>query len=87
MLIVACEQIAKRSVPPCSPKPAVVVDLAKVGALVRVGGEDVEDTLLLYIAGAQADALARVLLAQATERINCRMEIVAQDCTEALNQN
>ena len=87
MLIITGEQITKRSVPPCSPKPAVVVDLAELGALVRGGGEDVEDALLIHDAGAQADALARVLLAQASERINCRMEIVAQDYTEAVNQN
>ena len=87
MLIITGEQIAKRSVPLGSPKPAVVVDLAKLGTLVRGGGVGVDDALLLNDAGAQADVLAGVLLAQASERINCRMQIVAQDYTVALNQN
>ena len=87
MLIITGEQITQCSVPPGSPKLAEAVDLAKVGALVRGGREDVEDALLLHDAGAQADALAGVFLAQATERIYCRMQIVAQDYKEALNQN
>ena len=73
MLIITGEQIAKRSVPLGSPKPAVVVDLAKLGTLVRGGGVGVDDALLLNDAGAQADVLAGVLLAQASERINCRL--------------
>ena len=46
----------------------VVVHLAKGGALARGYGVGVEDALLLQQAGAQADALAWVLLAQASER-------------------
>ena len=52
---------------------------------VRRGGEGVDDALPLHDAGPLADALAGVFLAQATERINCRMQIVAQDYTVALN--
>ena len=68
MLIVTGEQIAKRSIPASSPKQAVVVDLTELEALVGEGGVGVEDALLLYQAGAQADALTWVLLAQASER-------------------
>ena len=63
MLIVTGEQITQCSVPASSPKLAEAVDLAKVGALVRGGREGVEDALLFHVAGAQADALAGVLLA------------------------
>ena len=52
---------------------------------VRRGREGVEGALPLHDTGALADALAGVFLAQATERINCRMQIVAQDYTVALN--
>ena len=74
MLIVSGEQKAKRSIPAGSPELAVAVDLAKLGALVRGRKVGVDDALLLQDAGAQADALARVLLAQASERINCRLD-------------
>ena len=73
MLIVTDEQITECSIPTSSPKLTVVVDLTKIGALVGVGGEDVEDGVLLHVTGAQADVLARVLLAQASERVvDCR---------------
>ena len=69
MLIVTGEQITECSIPTSSPKLTVVVDLTKIGALVGVGGEDVEDGVLLHGTGVQADVLARVLLAQASERV------------------
>ena len=68
MLIVTGEQIAKCSIPAGSPKFTVVVEFAKLGALVRGGGEGVEDALLLHEAGAQADALTWVLLTQTPDR-------------------
>ena len=37
MLIVAVEEETKTSIPLSSPKLATVVDLTKVGALIRVG--------------------------------------------------
>ena len=67
MLIVTGEQITECSIPTSSPKLTVVVDLTKIGALVRVGGVGVEDGVLLHLAGAQADVLAGVLLAQASD--------------------
>ena len=70
MLIVTGEQITKCSIPTSSPKLTVVVDLTKLGALVGVGGEGVEDGVLLHLAGAQADVLAGVLLAKASEGEN-----------------
>ena len=73
MLIVTGEQITECSIPTGSPKLTVVVDLTKIGALVGVGGEGVEDGVLLNVTGAQADVLARVLLDQASERVvDCR---------------
>ena len=66
MLIVSGEQKAERSLPAGSPELAVAVDLAKLGALVRGRKVGVDDALLLQDTGAQADALARVLLAQAS---------------------
>ena len=66
--------MAKCSIPASPPEVAVVVQLAEDGALVRGGGEGVQDALLLHDAGAQADALAGVLLAQASEgmdRVEC----------------
>ena len=68
MLIVTGEKIAKCSIPAGSPKFTVVVEFAKLGALVRGGGEGVEDALLLHEAGAQADALTWVLLTQTPDR-------------------
>ena len=67
MLIVTGEQITECSIPTGSPKLTVVVDLTKIGALLRVGGVGVEDGVLLHLAGAQADVLAGVLLAQASD--------------------
>ena len=66
MLIVAVEEETKTSIPLSSPKLATVVDLTKVGALVRVGWEDVDDVVLHHGTRAQADVLARVLLARAS---------------------
>ena len=65
MLIVAVEEETKTPIPLSSPKLATVVDLTKVGALVRVGREDVDDVVLHHSARAQADVLARVLLTRA----------------------
>ena len=73
MLIVTSEQMTQCSIPSGSPKLTVVVQLAKLGALVRGGGEGVEDALLLHEAGAQADALTGVLLTQASDGMGCRM--------------
>ena len=70
MLIVTGEQITECSIPTGSPKLTVVVDLTKLGALLRIGGEGVEDGVLLHLAGAQADVLAGALLAQASKRVN-----------------
>ena len=67
MLIVTGEQITECSIPTGSPKLTVVVDFTKLGTLVGVGGEGVEDGVLLHLAGAQADVLAGVLLAQASD--------------------
>ena len=67
MLIVTGEQITECSIPTSSPKLTVVVDFTKLGALVGVGGVGVEDGVLLHLAGAQADVLAGVLLAQASD--------------------
>ena len=68
MLIVISEQMTQCSILSGSPKLTVVVQLAKLGALVREGGEGVEDDLLLHETGAQADALTGVLLAQASDK-------------------
>ena len=61
--------MAECSIPPGSPELTVVVHLAKLGALLRVGRVGVEDAVLLDPTGAQADALAGVLLAQAPDRL------------------
>ena len=66
MLIVAVEEETKTSIPLSSPKLATVVDLTKVGALIRVGREDVDDIVLHHSARAQADVLARALLTRAS---------------------
>ena len=65
MLIIAVEEETKTSIPLSSPKLATVVDLTKVGALIRVGREDVDDIVLHHSARAQADVLTRVLLTRA----------------------
>ena len=75
MLIVTSEQMTQCSIPSGSPKLTVVVQLAKLGALVREGGEGVEDDLLLHVTGAQADALTGVLLARASDKIDWIMQI------------
>jgi len=64
MLIVTGEQVTQGTVPSCSPELTVVIDLTKLGALVRAGGVGVEDAALSHVAGAQADALTGVLLAK-----------------------
>ena len=64
------------SIPACFPEQAVVIDLAKLGALVRREGVGVDDALLLHIAGAQADPLAGVLLSQAPGREGVRRTII-----------
>ena len=56
-----------------SPEFTVVVHLAKLGALLRVGGVGVEDAVLLHPTGAQADALAGVLLTQAPDKVGYRI--------------
>ena len=76
LLIVTGEQIAKCSIPPGPPEHAAVINMTESGALVRGGGVGVDDALLLHQAGAQADALAGVLLAQASDtmdRIECNL--------------
>ena len=70
MLIVAAEQMAECSIPPGLPELAVVIELAKLGALVRTGRVGFDDASLLDQAGAQADALAGVLLAQAPDKVS-----------------
>ena len=68
MLVVAAEEMALCSIPASSPEQTVVLELAKLGALVRGEGVGFQDALLLHGAGAQADALAGVLLTQAPGR-------------------
>ena len=68
--------MAKCPIPTSSPELTVVIELTELGALVRGGGVGVDDALLLHQAGAQADALAGVLLAQASDtmdRIECNL--------------
>ena len=65
--------MAEGPIPPGSPELTVVVHLAKLGALLRVSGVSVEDAILFDEAGAQADALTGVLLAQAPDRVGCRI--------------
>ena len=73
MLIVAAEQMAKCSIPACSPVLAVVVELAKLGARVGADGVGFQDAFRLHRAGAQADSLAGAPLTQAPCRIGCIM--------------
>ena len=73
MLIVAGKKVAQCSIPTGPPVLTVVVHLAKRVAGVRGDREGVEDALLLHQAGAKADALAGVLLAQAPYRMDCRL--------------
>ena len=68
--------MAECPIPPGSPVLTVVVHLAKLGALLRVGRVGVEDAVLLNPTGAQADSLAGVLLAQAPDRLGCRMTML-----------
>ena len=67
--------MAEGPIPPGSPELTVVVHLAKLGALLRVGRVSVEDAVLFDEAGAQADALTGVLLAQAPDRVGCRIRL------------
>ena len=76
MLVVAAEEMALCSVPASSPEQTVVLELAKLGALVGWEGVGFQDALLLHGAGAQADALAGVLLTQAPGRVGCRVKSV-----------
>ena len=87
MLVVAAEEMALCSIPASSPEQTVVLELAKLGALVRGEGVGFQDALLLHGAGAQADALAGVLLTQAPGRsrlqgekckVNCNFIIILQ---------
>ena len=73
MLIVAAEQMAECSIPPGLPELAVVIELAKLGALVRAGRVGLDDASLLHHAGAQAGALAWVLLTQAPDKVGYRI--------------
>ena len=73
MLIVAAEQMAKCSIPACPPVLAVVVELAKLGALVRADGVGFQDAFRLHRAGTQAHSFAGVLLAKAPDREGCIM--------------
>ena len=52
MLVVTGEQVTQGTIPSCSPELTVVIDLAKLGALVRAGGVGVEDAVLGHVAGA-----------------------------------
>ena len=85
MLIVTGEQIAKRSIPASSPKQAVVVDLTELEALVGEGGVGVEDALHLHQAGAQADALTGVLLAQAPDKFQSSHMLAVLICLTRVN--
>ena len=76
MPVVADQQVTECSIPAGFPELTVVVHVTKLGALVRAGGVGVEDALLLHQAGAQADALAGVLLTQAPGRVGYRMTSV-----------
>ena len=64
MLVVTGEQVTQGTVPSCSPELRVVIDLTKLGALLRACGVGVEDAVLGHVAGAQGDALTGVLLTQ-----------------------
>ena len=64
MLVITGEQVTHGTVPSCFPELAVVIDVAELGALVRVGSVGVEDAVLGNLAGAQGDALTGVLLTQ-----------------------
>ena len=65
--------MAEGPIPPGSPELTVVVHLAKLGALLRVGRVGVEDAVLLNPTRAQADALAGVLLTQAPDKVGSRI--------------
>ena len=83
MLVVTGEQVTHGAVPSCPPELAVVVDVAELGALGRVGSVGVEDAVLCHLAGAQGDALTGVLLTQtpstkSQHRKNCECCPVSQ---------
>ena len=71
MLVGTGEQVTQGTVPSCPPELAVVIDVAELGALVRVGSVGVEDAVVGHLAGAQADALTGVLLAQTPFNKDC----------------
>ena len=85
MPVVADQQVTECSIPAGFPELTVVVHVTKLGALVRAGGVGVEDALLLHQAGAQADALAGVLLTQAPGRVGCRVKSVKVTATSDFN--
>ena len=70
MLIVTGKQITQCSIPASFPELTVVINFAKLGALVRFGREGVEDHVLPHITGAQADVLTRIFLTQASGEID-----------------
>ena len=72
--------MALRSIPASSPEQTVVLELAKLGALVRGEGVGFQDALLLHGAGAQADSLAGVLLTQAPGRSRLQGEKCKGNC-------
>ena len=78
MLVITGEQVTQGTVPSCFPELAVVIDVAELGALVRVGSVGVEDAVVGHLAGAKGDALTGVLLAQTPSN---------KDCTSCLIQD
>ena len=50
-----------------SPKDTAVFDLTQLGTFFGIGREFAHDYILIHAAGAQADVLTGVLLAQATK--------------------
>ena len=69
ILIVVAQKIAERSIPTGSPKDTAVFNLTELGALLGIGSEDAHDYILIHVAGAQADVLTGVPLAQATKHL------------------
>ena len=67
ILILVAQKIAERSIPTGSPKDTAVFNLTQLGALLGIGSEDAHDYILIHAAGAQADVLTGVPLAQATK--------------------
>ena len=71
MLVVTGEQETHGAVPSCPPELTVVIDVAELGALGRVGSVGVEDAVLCHLAGAQGDALTGILLTQTPSNKDC----------------